>query len=70
MPDISMCRNETCDKKMSCYRYRAIPNPYRQSYAAFGIDGEECSYYINFRELHEELKQERIDEALYRDIRE
>ena len=33
MPDISMCNNRTCPSRHLCYRYMAIPNPYRQSYA-------------------------------------
>ena len=32
MPDISMCNNEECVQKLNCYRYRAVPNEYSQSY--------------------------------------
>lgn len=35
MPDISMCRNRTCPSRMQCYRYRAKPSEWRQSYAFF-----------------------------------
>ena len=35
MPDISMCRNETCPLKKSCYRYMAKPNEFRQAYSSF-----------------------------------
>jgi len=34
MADITMCDNEKCPLRMECFRYRAIPNPYRQSYFA------------------------------------
>jgi hypothetical protein len=34
MPDISMCKNETCPKRTKCYRFMAVPNQ-RQSYAGF-----------------------------------
>ncbi len=32
MPDIAMCNNKTCPSRVNCYRYRAKPNRYRQSY--------------------------------------
>jgi len=35
MPDISMCRNERCDKKKECYRFMAIPYRRRQTYTLF-----------------------------------
>lgn len=31
MTDISMCLGGDCTLKNDCYRYRAIPNEYRQS---------------------------------------
>lgn len=45
MPDISMCQNEKCPLKDNCYRYKAEPNPYRQSYGEFEYKGD-CEYYI------------------------
>ncbi|NBT59078.1 hypothetical protein EBT16_09875 [bacterium] len=38
MADITMCMNEDCPSKQSCYRYTAIPNEHRQSYADFMPD--------------------------------
>lgn len=32
MADITMCNNTECPLRMDCYRYRAKPNEYRQSY--------------------------------------
>jgi len=32
VPDISMCANRTCSQSSQCYRFRAVPNEYRQSY--------------------------------------
>lgn len=51
MPDISMCRavnedHETCPMKDNCYRYKATPSGYRQSYfmyAPFLIKHDEAS---------------------------
>lgn len=34
MPDITMCKDKECPLKNECYRYRAIPSEYRQSYFA------------------------------------
>lgn len=35
MPDITMCWNKTCPLRDKCYRYRAIPDKYWQSFAEF-----------------------------------
>lgn len=32
MPDITMCEDHVCPKRENCFRYTAIPDPYRQSY--------------------------------------
>ncbi len=48
MPDISMCLSTTCDKRFQCYRFTAIPHPWRQSYGGFkpGDDGE-CENFVD-----------------------
>lgn len=35
MPDITMCCNYDCPLKAKCYRYRAIPDQDRQSFALY-----------------------------------
>ena len=35
MPDITMCLNSECPAREVCYRYRAIPKDYRQSFCDF-----------------------------------
>ena len=47
MPDISMCDNETCPIKETCYRYTATPNEFRQAYGDFQYDKDtkSCDYY-------------------------
>lgn len=35
MPDISMCINEDCPLKQTCYRYTAPPNEFWQPYINF-----------------------------------
>jgi len=44
MPDISMCDNKKCERNKKCYRFMAIPNPFRQSYANF--DEKNCEYFM------------------------
>ncbi len=46
MPDIAMCKGEGCPLKQQCYRYRAIPSDWRQSYFAEVpyIEGK-CEYF-------------------------
>ena len=34
MPDIAMCKGEGCPIRDDCYRYRATPSEYVQSYFA------------------------------------
>lgn len=55
-PDIAMCSNEECDRKDTCYRFTAVPNPYRQSYAMF--NHEDCDNYI---ECRSKGQQKRLD---------
>lgn len=54
MPDISMCANKDCTLRMGCYRYRALPDPYRQSYGGFTftpLDGlDTCEYYWTLKD--------------------
>ena len=47
MPDISMCENQKCPSRKSCYRYTSKPNPYRQTYSLFEVnEGEDkCESY-------------------------
>lgn len=35
MPDITLCTNDDCPLKDSCYRHTAKPDPIWQSYAHF-----------------------------------
>ena len=35
MPDVTMCCNNDCPFRNRCYRYRAIPAEFWQSYAEF-----------------------------------
>lgn len=50
-----MCTNDECPLNKTCYRYRATPNPHRQSYAGFKPDENgECEYYW-------EIEDDKID---------
>ena len=54
MVDITMCCNYDCPIKSKCYRYRAVPNDMRQSFAMYKpkttLNGSlpikvECEYF-------------------------
>lgn len=49
MPDISMCDQRECPKRLTCYRFMAIPNPYRQSYVTMEFDEDGCDYYCKIQ---------------------
>ena len=46
MVDITMCKNEECSKKETCYRYKAPTCEYRQSYFYPSPKEEECTYFM------------------------
>lgn len=47
MADISMCLDHNCPSRNYCYRYTAIADKYRQSYADFKrpIYKDKCSHF-------------------------
>lgn len=46
MPDITMCKGGKCPLKEDCYRYKAKPSPYRQTYFAKPPYKEDkCEYF-------------------------
>jgi hypothetical protein len=46
MPDISMCNGKGCPSANECYRFRATPNEYRQSYFMTPpIKDGKCDYF-------------------------
>lgn len=49
MPDISMCMGEGCPMKEECYRYKARPSEYSQSYfMEVPYKDESCEYFMKF----------------------
>tara|TARA_R110000868_G_scaffold136519_4_gene349518 strand:- start:3765 stop:3956 length:192 start_codon:yes stop_codon:yes gene_type:complete len=49
MPDITMCEGKDCPLKEKCYLYKAIPNPYRQSYfmsIPYDPIDKDCDYFF------------------------
>lgn len=48
MPDICMCQNEKCELRFECFRFSAVPNPWRQSYFLQDpapVDGK-CEHFM------------------------
>ena len=52
MPDITMCTNNSCVLRNECFRFRADPNPYRQSYFAENPEpiNEKCEHFMKIFE--------------------
>ena len=49
MADITMCNGTGCEMKEICYRYRATPSEFRQSYFfSSPNNGLECDFYLNY----------------------
>lgn len=49
MADITMCNGKNCDLRQTCYRYKAKPNEYRQSYfVETPIKNGECDKYWEY----------------------
>lgn len=46
MPDITMCEGTGCPLKDDCYRFKAKPSEYRQSYFINPPNkGDKCEYF-------------------------
>jgi len=43
MPDIAMCEGLDCSINYRCFRFRAKPNEYRQSYIQPEFPGPHCT---------------------------
>lgn len=61
MADITMCMDMSCSEKLSCYRYNAIANPYRQAYFVESPRDTEggCSYYWKMEDQDENRSRHR-----------
>jgi hypothetical protein len=50
MPDITMCSGNNCELSSICYRYKAEPSKYRQSYFCKPPnEGLECEYFWEYK---------------------
>lgn len=57
MPDIAMCKNETCPMRKNCYRFCAKPGKH-QSYGLFTVDeAGGCGYFMPIRKEEKEVKK-------------
>lgn len=53
-PDITMCGNDKCKKKKTCYRFGARPDE-MQSYANFKYPKDKCYIRMSNWKLKKEL---------------
>lgn len=57
MPDLTMCKGKFCEAKNTCYRFKAIPDNYLQSYFLVSpIKKNGCEYYINTKKTTDALE--------------
>jgi len=53
MGDFTMCDGQGCELKSTCYRYKAEPSLYRQSYFTESpIENGQCDYYWEVQEVY------------------
>lgn len=51
MPDITMCEGTGCPQANQCYRHRAIPNEFRQSFFTVPpMKPDGCEYFSKIME--------------------
>jgi hypothetical protein len=46
MPDLTLCTNEDCNINYMCYRFKAKPSEYVQSYIRFEPQDDHCEFFI------------------------
>jgi hypothetical protein len=56
MADITMCEGTDCLKREHCYRFKAIANPYRQSWFVNVPSFSQENPCEHFLELHQEAR--------------
>ena len=50
MPDITMCNGNNCELSSICYRYKAEPSKFRQSWFMDSPnEGLECEYFWEYK---------------------
>ena len=55
MPDITMCKDNKCPKKETCYRFKAAPSHYQSYFLDTPREGKDCKLYIEVKENPKEL---------------
>lgn len=52
MPDITMCKGEDCEARVTCYRFLATPSKYQSYFNETPDLNGGCEYYINHNRLN------------------
>jgi hypothetical protein len=55
MPDITLCTNSDCQFTEFCFRYKATPSEYVQSYIRFEPQDDKCEFFIQIIDEHKQL---------------
>lgn len=63
MPDIAMCYGDDCPQKNQCYRHRAIPSQFRQSFMTTPPhSGGECDHFWPIEDFPDDMLESMDDE--------
>lgn len=46
MSDITLCTGHWCKARAECYRFRAVPSDFGQSWTQFDGCTEECKFFV------------------------
>ena len=55
MPDITMCKGDKCPLRLNCYRFKAIPSKYWQTYftnVPYNKEFKSCEYFWKNKKLN------------------
>lgn len=52
MPDITMCKGENCEARVTCYRFTATPSKHQSYFIETPDLNGGCEYYINHNRLN------------------
>lgn len=68
MPDISMCQNMKCKKRLDCYRFWARPSPIQQWYAEFDENKTEECYWPIAKEKKDRRKKNGREHKVHKSV--
>ena len=53
MPDMTMCKGEDCEARVTCYRFTATPSKHQSYFMGTPDINGGCEYYINHKSFRQ-----------------